>query len=95
MRTLRSDQWTQIRYEDLCTNTRETMDSVYSFLGLPQSRAYEDFRSVDHHIVGNGMRLDSSSEIVLDDRWRKVLTQDDLEVFDRVAGARNRQYGYS
>ena len=28
----------------------------------------------DHHIIGNRMRLSSSSEIVLDERWRSILT---------------------
>jgi hypothetical protein len=40
------------------------------------------------------MRLDATSEIRLDERWRDSLTADDLSEFDAVAGALNRQYGY-
>jgi hypothetical protein len=46
-------------------------------------------------VIGNGMRLDSSSVIELDDRWRSVLTAADLRAFDAVAGQINRRYGYA
>ena len=39
-----------------------------------------------YHVVGNGMRLDSTREIRLDDRWRTALGADDLATFDAVAG---------
>jgi hypothetical protein len=94
LRTMPRDDWIQIRYEDVCLKTRETMCNVYSFLGLSDDLSYERFRDVDHHIVGNGMRLDSSSEIIFDDRWRDVLSDADLSVFDRIAGTLNKQYGY-
>ena len=45
-------------------------------------------------VVGNGMRLDSTPEIRLDERWKSALTKDDLAVFNRVAGAMNRRCGY-
>ena len=40
------------------------------------------------------MRLKSTSEIRLDEKWRKTLSPEDLAVFDRVAGPMNRKYGY-
>jgi hypothetical protein len=61
---------------------------------LDPGRAVREFRSVEPHVVGNGMRLDSSSEIRLDDRWRNVLQAADLSAFDAVAGPMNRAYGY-
>jgi len=94
IRTLPQEDWTQIRYEDVCTRTSETMNSVYSFLGLAEDQSFESFREVENHIVGNGMRLDSSSEIILDERWRDVLTDTDLATFDQIAGPLNRRLGY-
>jgi len=90
---LRPEQWMRVRYEDLCTNPVETLAGIYKFLGVDPSRAAAVFRSVEHHIVGNGMRLDSTSEITLDDRWTRALGADDLADFDRVAGDVNRRYG--
>jgi threonylcarbamoyladenosine tRNA methylthiotransferase MtaB len=66
---------------------------VFEFLDLDPNRAAADFRSVEQHVVGNGMRLDRTSEIQLDERWRQALTPGDLEAFDRIAGAMNRRYG--
>jgi hypothetical protein len=88
-------RWIEIRYEDLCTQTDATLERVFHFLGLDPARRPADFRSVGNHVIGNGMRLDSSSEIRLDERWRTVLTDGDLAVFDRVAGEMNRRYGYA
>lgn len=88
------DRWMRVRYEDLCRSPDAVMERVLSFIGVEPARRIQDFRSVEHHVVGNGMRLDSTSEIRLDERWRSVLTKDDLAIFDRVAGAMNRRYGY-
>jgi len=35
-----------------------------------------------------------TSQICLDERWRSVLTEDDLRVFDSIAGDLNHRYGY-
>ena len=53
-----------------------------------------NFRQVRHHVIGNGMRLDDDSEIVLDERWRDNLSAQDIVSFDAVAGATNRRLGY-
>jgi hypothetical protein len=41
------------------------------------------------------MRLDQTSDIRLDDRWRSNLTKEQLKEFDTVAGDLNRKYGYT
>jgi hypothetical protein len=67
---------------------------LFEFLGLDPEERVEDFRSVDNHIVGNGMRFDTISEVCLDERWKSILTKDQLRIFDRVAGELNHRYGY-
>ncbi len=84
----------RIRYEDLCQDTQGTLERLHRFCGVEPGVVVTDFRSVPHHIVGNKMRLCSSSEIKLDERWKRELTKDQLKEIDRVAGAMNRQYGY-
>jgi hypothetical protein len=66
-----------------------------TFLGLTSASVRRDFRHVDHHVVGNGMRLDSTEEIHLDDRWVSRLSPRDLELFDSLAGDVNRRLGYA
>ena len=85
----------EVRYEELCANPAETVRRICLFLGVDPVRVVLDFRSVEHHVLGNGMRLDATSEIRPDERWREHLTEDDLRVFDRVAGNLNRRYGYN
>lgn len=93
--TLNEDQWIQVRYEDLCRNVDGVLARVTDFLGLDRGTHYNEFKAVAHHVVGNGMRLDGSSEVILDERWRDVLTPQNLSDFDAVAGRLNRSYGYT
>jgi hypothetical protein len=93
--TLPRSQWLEVRYEDLCDQPEQTLRSVFGFLGLDPSNAVLDFRSVEHHAVGNGMRLDATSEIRRDERWKSCLTRSDLQRFDSVAGSLRRRYSYA
>ena len=92
---LEKPQWIQVHYEELCGDTEGTLARVFKFLGLDPGKRAKDFRTVENHVVGNGMRLDTTSKITLDERWRSVLTDQDLRIFDREAGRMNRRYGYS
>ncbi len=93
--TLGAAQCLTIRYEELCVNTAQTMRTVCEFLGLEPFDPGSDFRErKQQHVVGNGMRMDASSEIRHDERWRTHLTPEQLHVFNEVAGVLNRQYGY-
>ncbi len=87
-------RWIQVRYEDYCKDPDGVLGGLYRFLGLDPARRVQDFRSIEHHVVGNSMRLDSTSEVRLDERWRDVLRAEQLAMFDRIAGRLNRKYGY-
>jgi hypothetical protein len=93
--TLPPSQWTQVRYEDLCAQPRQTMEHLCQFLRLDPAKVNLNFRSKPQHVVGNGMRLDSTSEIRLDERWRGALSSETLHSFNAVAGSANDRYGYS
>jgi sulfotransferase family protein len=88
-------QWTTVRYEELCANPEPELGRLFSFIGVDPSKSRMDFRSTDHHVVGNGMRLDTTSEIRVDERWRDVLGPTELRTFSAVAGALNRGLGYA
>jgi hypothetical protein len=91
---MRRDQWIQVRYEDYCRAPVDTLGAIFSFLGLNPDGWSTDFREREYHVLGNGMRFDTTSEIVLDERWRDELTAEDLAAFRRVAGTTLRRYGY-
>lgn len=86
-------RWLEVRYEAVCRDPAATLDRICRFIGVPNLVA-RDFRSVEQHVIGNGMRLDTTSEIRLDDAWRNTLTAADLAAFDAVAGDLNRRLGY-
>ena len=81
-------------YENLCKNTEETLNRLFTFIGVDPQKRSQDFRMVEHHIVGNGMRLDSSNAIQLDERWRSNLSSADLKTFHSIAGNMLHKLGY-
>ncbi len=87
-------QWTEIRYENLCADPEGSLKHLASFLELDPDQVHLDFRAQPQHVIGNGMRMDTTSAIRLDERWRSHLSNDDLRVFDKIAGNLNRSYGY-
>ena len=89
------DTYVTVHYEDLCREPQETMENIFTFLGLNPDLGELQFRSSEHHILGNPMRLASTTDITLDERWKTALTQEDLRVFEQTAGALNRSYGYN
>lgn len=92
--TLPHSQWIRIHYEDVCSQTEETLDAMYRFLGVDPSKRELAFRTGDHHVIGNGMRLDSGNEIILDERWKSVLNEAQLNSYFKVAGAIHKRLGY-
>jgi hypothetical protein len=84
----------QVRYEDLCQDVEGTLERLYRFCGVDPHFRVADFRGAPHHIVGNPMRLSNLSEISLDERWRSLLTQEQLQEIQQVAGPLIHQYGY-
>ncbi len=89
-----ASQWMHVQYEELCRNPEQTLRGICEFLGIDTREIILDFRSRDQHVLGNEMRLKSSSDIKVDERWRTKLSQEDLATFEQVAGDLNRKYGY-
>lgn len=92
--TLSRSQWTEMRYEALCSQSHAALEQLCAFLDLDPAKITLDFRSKAQHVVGNGMRFDRTSEIRLDERWKTHLSKEDLRVFEKVAGRVNRKLGY-
>lgn len=92
--TLPRSQWTEVRYEELCADPEKTLRRLLAFLDLDPDAVILDFRARQQHVIGNGMRFDTTSAIKLDERWKTNLTPRDLATFDEIAGRLNRSYGY-
>ena len=94
LQDLPDSQWMRVRYEELCRQPEAILRGICSFLGMNTREIALDFRSHEQHVLGNDMRLKSTSDIRVDERWRTDLSQADLKTFDQVAGDLNRKYGY-
>ena len=92
--TMAKDRWIKVHYEDLCVNTEQTLNKIFEFIGVDPTTKRLDFKAVEHHVLGNGMRLDVSDKITLDERWKTELTQSELKVFNQVAGKHLESIGY-
>jgi sulfotransferase family protein len=89
-----ADRWMSLRYEDLCADPDGTLRRIHAFAGIPSRNGFHNFRAVDHHIIGNNMRLSSTSEIRLDESWKQALTPEQMTLIDRLVAPLNRRYGY-
>ena len=87
-------QWISIRYEDLCAQPQTFLQLLVDFIGVRSTACSVNFRTSEHHVIGNGMRLDNTSEIQPDERWKSHLTPEQLHEFEMVAGKMNRRLGY-
>jgi hypothetical protein len=84
-------RWTEVRYEALCRDPDSTLRRLFAFMGVGPGGART---GGEHHVLGNGMRLDSAVEVCLDERWRGALGGREAAVFESVAGELNRRLGY-
>jgi hypothetical protein len=94
LRHVDPSRWVKIRYEELCNEPKRVLQELFSFIGVDPTETIDDFRSVEHHVIGNGMRLDSHNEIMIDDRWKTIINPVELNIFDSVAGEMNQRLGY-
>ena len=95
LRTLPSEYWLRLRYEDFCRDPVGQLECICRFIGVQYEESMLNFRLVVHHnIGGNPTRFRSEGILPLDDTWRTALSYSDLKVFERTAGWLNRYYGY-
>lgn len=94
-RTLPPERWLTVHHEDLCRDPSGVLERIFTFLGVSSEFSVGDFRTTDHHIIGNRMRLSRTSEIRLDERWRTELTPDQRRTVERLAGPELARYGYA
>lgn len=67
----------QVYYEALCDDPAGTLAAIHRFIGVARHPFSGDFRSVEHHVLGNFMRLQSESAVQKDTRWRDQLATAD------------------
>ena len=90
---LPANQVMKLRYETLCQAPEETFQDIVKFAQLKELPEQE-VRSKLHILGNNNMRLVKTSEIRLDEKWKKSLTDEDIREFLTIAGTVNSRLGY-
>ncbi|GJL55115.1 MAG: hypothetical protein NPIRA02_22470 [Nitrospirales bacterium] len=88
------DRWLRLRYSDLCADPQGSVDRITDLMGLKPASLPKDFYTVEHHIMGNKMRRQSSGVVKEDLAWKEKLPDNDLNVIARIGGSLNRYFGY-
>lgn len=87
----------QLRFEDFVADPQAHLRALCEWLEVDYSARMLDFSAqrVDHSAGGNPARFEFSRGIrPADDRWRRVMSERDLALFDSIAGKLNRAFGY-
>ena len=83
-----------LAYEKLVNDTENQMRNIFNFVDVKYNSNYINFRDFEHHIIGNKMRLNGTSELYYDEKWKDSLNKHQLALFDALAGDLNRKYGF-
>ncbi|MFB3737380.1 MAG: sulfotransferase [Candidatus Velamenicoccus archaeovorus] len=86
--------WLRLRYEQLCADPQGTMDLICRFVGVEPVPLPRDLQAVEHHIIGNSMRLRAVETIREDRSWQQKLSPADLRVIAGIVGPTSRRMGY-
>jgi len=74
-RSLRSVPHSVVHYEDLVRDPKSALESILQPLGLDFDPRQLDWAAAEkHEVAGNHMRFDASSDLVLDESWRRSLS---------------------
>jgi hypothetical protein len=96
LRTVPDRRKLGVRYEALCEDPAAELRRVCQFLELEFDPAMLTLWSRPvHNIPGNPMLFNRSQRAIRkDERWRRDLSENDIQAFERAAGRLNRAFGY-
>jgi hypothetical protein len=85
----------RIRYEDLCKCPKVQTCTITNLLSIN----YEDTMlnlstGIGHSIAGNNMKWILGNKIKLNEKWKRELSEEELNIFQTIAGKINFKYGY-
>ena len=92
LRTLPEHAVIHVRYEELCREPETTLKRICNFLECQFEPEMIQFTgSKQHNIGGNRMRLSGLSEIKEDIKWRSILSREQINAFEKIAGKTNQK----
>lgn len=89
-----SNRWIPLRYEDLCSDPQKIMNQVADHLGVTHAPLPSDFKAMEHHILGNEMRLENTGAVTLDTTWIGKFDRNALSIIERQCRPLAEELGY-
>lgn len=93
---LKESKLLTLRYEDMCADLPGTLRNLFQFMEIPdESEAcLDDTPHACRHIMGHDSRLSSVREVKVRKDWTSLLTESELQLFEKTEGDLNKRYGY-
>ncbi|MFH1215530.1 MAG: sulfotransferase [Pseudomonadota bacterium] len=73
-----------VQYSDLCRNPETILAGIYNFLNIA-AIPVKSFHEVEHHVIGNRMRLSGITEIREDTSWRKRISKSEFDKYLQIS----------
>ncbi|MBA2275789.1 MAG: sulfotransferase [Chloroflexi bacterium] len=88
-------RYREVRYEDLVTRPRETLEPLLESIGEPFEQRMLAERA-DGEVIRRGAEFDAKGALVASSvgRWQHDLSPADIELVERLGGPRLRELGY-
>ncbi len=83
-----------VRYEDLCRNLEDTMNSVFGFLGVASLGAFRFRHGLPHHVLGNRMRKGFDGKIQEDLSWKTRFSAEEVVLIEGITQKGLERFGY-
>lgn len=89
-------RYREVRYEDLVTDPRGTLEPLLRWIGEPFAEGMLAQRS-EGEVIRRGAEFDAQGALVASSvgRWTRDLSPPEIELFERLGGARLRELGYA
>jgi hypothetical protein len=88
---------TQIRYEDLAINPKDTAKKIYSIFGRVPTKRWAEFVAKHMHAPkdGGGFGISVRNATETTRKWRKKIPPDQLQSINRICADVIHALGYS
>ncbi len=87
-------QMLDVRFEDLCRDTRGQLSRIFEFLAVPYDDAAFTFRKDEMHVLGNRMRFKFAGIIKEDDAWVANLGEESIRMLNELMRDGLERFGY-
>lgn len=85
----------ELRYEDLIAKPKQVCRNIFKQFDLDFNVQLDDLsQAFDHSIGSNEDKLIGYQKIRPDRRWEEKLSEEELAIFEKIAGKLNKKYGY-